>query len=241
MGAVKLLIVEDETVVAMDMADHLEDVGYEVVDTVIDYSGALEVLENQEVDFVLIDIMLGGSKDGIDLAKTIRERFDLPFIFLTSHSDKATVEAATATKPNGYLIKPFEVDHIYAAVEAAISNYSGNDKSTEEPEVLVKDSLFIKTDRLFVKVQISDILWFQSDGNYIKVVTSEHKHMIRSSFSSLLEKLPVKKFIKIHKSYYVNIDQVEAVNHTYVMINGHEIPLSRNYRDALYNSLNRIL
>ena len=242
MSKVKLLIVEDETVIAMDMVDILEDMGYEVADTVIDYSGAIEVLSDNDVivDVVIIDIMLGGAKDGIELAKTIRDKYDMPFIFLTSHSDKATVEAAAATKPNGYLIKPFDVDNVYVAIEAALANFSGEKKVELKQELLVKDSLFIKTDRYFEKVKITDILWLESDGNYVKVVTEKRKHLVRSSFSALLEKLSSKEFFKVHKSYYVNINRIDAVNQTAVIINEVEIPLSRNFKDALYAGLNSV-
>lgn len=233
----RLLIVEDEAVIAADMADMLEDFGYDIVDTVIDYSGAIAILDSEEVDLVIIDIMLGGSKSGIELAKAIRENYQLPFIFLTSHSDQATVESATATKPNGYLIKPFEVDNVYVAIEAALSNFFAERR---QKGFLITDSLFIKSDRAFVKVKFSDILWLEADGNYIKVITDGHKHLVRSSFGSLLEKLPLNKFFKIHKSFYVNIDKVEAVNHTFVIVKGTELPLSRNYKEQLHQGINRI-
>ncbi len=236
---VKLLIIEDESVIAMDMADMLADIGYEIVDTVPDYSGAIDILQNNDVDIAIIDIMLGGSKDGIELAKTIRLNYDIPFIFLTSHSDKATVESASTTKPNGYLIKPFDVDHVYVAIETALSNYVAQ-KNPSDP-LLVKDSLFIKSDRVYEKVRTEDILWLKAEGNYINVITSKKRHLVRSSFNNLIEKLPKNTFVKTHKSYYVNIHKIDAVNHTFIIINDTELPLSRNYKEFIHSSLNRIM
>lgn len=243
MGKVKILIVEDETVMAMDMRDILEDIGYEVVDAVIGYTEALEALEKELPDIVLLDIMLGGAKDGIDIAEVVRQKYDLPFIFITSNADQETVSRATATKPNGYLVKPFQASDIFTAIETALSNFAGADKQESRPEegLLVKDSIFVKTDRLFVKVKISDILWLESEGNYLKVITSQGKHLVRASFAEMLENLPENLFIKVHKSFVAALAKIDAVNHSFIIIEGHEVPLSRNYRDELYKGLKRIV
>ena len=85
------------------MQSMLEEIGYEIVDNVIVYEQAVEVLKTQQVDLVLIDIILASDKTGIDLGKHIRENYDIPFIFVTSNSDRATVENAKTVKPNVYL------------------------------------------------------------------------------------------------------------------------------------------
>lgn len=90
---IKILIVEDNVIIADDMQSMLEEIGYEVVGNVIVYEQAVEVLKKTPVDLALIDIMLASKKTGIDLGKHIREAYNIPFIFVTSNSDRATVES----------------------------------------------------------------------------------------------------------------------------------------------------
>ena len=127
---IKILIVEDNVIIADDMQSMLEEIGYEIVDNVIVYEQAVEVLKSQEVDLVLIDIILASDKTGIDLGKHIRDNYNIPFIFVTSNSDRATVENAKTVKPNGYLVKPFEQQDLYTSIEIALSNFEYAGKST---------------------------------------------------------------------------------------------------------------
>lgn len=132
------LIVEDEMVVARHLATILKKVGYGVCHTVTNVGDALSILEEGHPDVVLIDIMLNGERDGIDLAHELRTRYHLPFLFITSHADPTTVERAKATHPNGYLVKPFTPEEVYAATEVAIINYTnaqmGSRKWSIDPE-----------------------------------------------------------------------------------------------------------
>lgn len=125
---IKILIVEDNVIIADDMQSMLEEIGYEIVDNVIVYEQAVDVLKNNHVDLVLIDIILASDKTGIDLGKHIRETYNIPFIFVTSNSDRATVENAKTVKPDGYLVKPFEQQDLYTSIEIALSNFNYNKK-----------------------------------------------------------------------------------------------------------------
>lgn len=126
MTKLHVLIVEDEVIIAEDIASILRSLNYEVAGIALKYSQALDFLAKNTVDFVLLDIILGGNKTGIDLAQAINEQFKLPFIFLTSHADAATVKLAKAVKPRGYLLKPFSKDDLFTTLEIALS--SNDDK-----------------------------------------------------------------------------------------------------------------
>lgn len=126
----KVLIVEDEALVAADLQDIMEGLGYEIVGVARSLQEAEHVLETRAVDFVLLDIVLQGASDGIDLAHAIRRRYGLPFIFVTAHTDPATVRRARATQAYGYLVKPFTRESVFAAVEVAL----GHRADEAEPE-----------------------------------------------------------------------------------------------------------
>src|SRR5690606_2070980 len=122
-AGMKALIVEDEVLVAYDLGTMLDQVGYAVPAVATSVEEALEAVEQHSPDVVLIDIMLGGERDGIDLGRILHADYDLPFLYVTSHADRATVERAKATRPSGYLVKPFTESEVYAATEIALSHF----------------------------------------------------------------------------------------------------------------------
>jgi signal transduction histidine kinase len=123
MLAVKILIVEDEMVSAMSLAADLEDLDYEVVETATTGGEALQFASQLQPDLILMDINLSGSMDGIEAATEIRQRFNIPVVFLTSYSDGKTLARARQAGSFGYLLKPFKTPEVRAAIEIALSKY----------------------------------------------------------------------------------------------------------------------
>ncbi len=247
---VRILIVEDNVIIADDMQSMLEEIGYEIVDNVIVYEQAEEVLKTQKVDLVLIDIILASDKTGIDLGKHIRENYDIPFIFVTSNSDRATVENAKTVKPNGYLVKPFEQQDLYTSIEIALSNFtygSGENKAeanqVTEDDVpmsnsVLKDSIFVKKQHLYYRIQFGDIQFIKADNVYLEVNTVDKKFLVRSPLKDYLEKLPKNKFYRAHKSYIVNVDHIDAINSKDIMINNNLIPISKDFKEFIISAMN---
>lgn len=247
---IKILIVEDNVIIADDMQSMLEEIGYEIVDNVIVYEQAVEVLKTQQVDLVLIDIILASDKTGIDLGKHIRENYDIPFIFVTSNSDRATVENAKMVKPNGYLVKPFEQQDLYTSIEIALSNFiygkqgsggSLNEDLNEDVPMsnsILKDSIFVKKQHLYYRIQFGDIQFIKADNVYLEVNTVDKKFLVRSPLKDYLEKLPKTKFYRAHKSYIVNVDHIDAINSKDIMINNTLIPISKDFKEFIISAMN---
>ncbi|HSR60600.1 MAG TPA: response regulator [Robiginitalea sp.] len=246
---IKILIVEDNVIIADDMQSMLEEIGYEIVDNVIVYEQAIEVLRTKQVDLVLIDIILASDKTGIDLGKHIRDNYDIPFIFVTSNSDRATVENAKTVKPNGYLVKPFEQQDLYTSIEIALSNFthSNRDSSPDDREdssegiasnTLLKDSIFVKKQHLYYRIQFDDIQFIKADNVYLEVNTKDKKFLVRSPLKDYLEKLPKKKFFRAHKSYIVNVDHIDAINSKDILINNTLIPISKDFKEFIISAMN---
>lgn len=245
---IRILIVEDNVIIADDMQSMLEEIGYEIVDNVIVYEQAEEVLKTQEVDLVLIDIILASDKTGIDLGKHIRENYNIPFIFVTSNSDRATVENAKTVKPNGYLVKPFEQQDLYTSIEIALSNFSSNAKTSggdamDEEDIAVsnsilKDSIFVKKQHLYYRIQFGDIQFIKADNVYLEVNTVDKKFLVRSPLKDYLEKLPKNKFYRAHKSYIVNVDHIDAINSKDILINNTLIPISKEFKEFIISAMN---
>lgn len=237
MSEIKILIVEDELIIAEDMSSKLEQLGYDVVGIAINYDEAIEFIEEEGPDLVLLDIMIEGDKDGIDVGETITNSYSLPFIFITSHADKRTVSQAKKVKPSGYLVKPFEKDDLFTAIEIALTNY--NQPATRSQERKIKDCLFIKESNLYLKVKYSDILWMKAEGNYTMIYTEQRRHMVRKIIKEILDQVPG-EIMRLHKSYAVNINKIDAINSTFVLINETEIPLGKAYRDEIMKGVNSL-
>lgn len=234
MSVTNVLIVEDEFIIAEDTSETLHELGYHVIGSARNYDSAIEVLNSQQVDIVLIDINLGGEKDGIDLGETIRETYQLPFIFITSHADKTTVERAKHLKPNGYLVKPFDKKDLYTSIEIALSNFSKNtdDAISPQNETENKDSIFIKDGSAFVKLKFKDIWLVKSDANYVSIKTEHKKHLIRKTLKEFGLILPQHLFFQVHKSFIINLSCIDSVHSDHVMVKQQEVPIGREYKEA---------
>lgn len=124
MSRYKILIVEDEPIIAENISLYLDNNDFEVSGIAYDAEEAFEQLKVNTPDAVILDINLESDRDGIDIADTINKNFHLPFLFLTSYSDKNTLDRAKRVKPDGYIVKPFNERTILASLEIAISNYA---------------------------------------------------------------------------------------------------------------------
>ncbi|MGF1556782.1 response regulator transcription factor [Paucihalobacter sp.] len=127
----KILIVEDEGLIAEDIKTNLERLGHTVVGIVMNGDRALDAIANPDIDLVLLDINIKGSLDGIDLATLIKEKYRIPFIYLTASSDDYTLEKAKATLPYGYIVKPFNEFDLKVNIDVALHKHnSETQKST---------------------------------------------------------------------------------------------------------------
>lgn len=244
MDKVKILIVEDEVLIAESLREILEGLGYEVTGHAMRAKEALKLIEKDQPDIAILDINLKGVEDGIWLADQIRQNYSFPYIFLTSFGNRTTVEQAVKTKPYGYLIKPFKKVDIYSAIEVALSNFAQADASENggaekltSSQIVTKNSLFIKEDYLFRKLMFDDILFIKADDNYLEIHTTEKRHVIKSTMKDFLKKLPEDSFMQTHRSWVVQLEKVESFGPNFVNVAKKEIPISATYKETLVERL----
>jgi two-component system, response regulator PdtaR len=122
----RILIVEDEPLIAEDIADLCRLNGYEVCGTAYSAGAALNMIDQYRPGLVLLDINLEDTVSGLDIAAHLREKYAIPFIFLTSYSDKDTLARAKYTTPLGYIVKPFNKEQLYSTIEIAWAQLQKN-------------------------------------------------------------------------------------------------------------------
>ncbi len=127
----KILIVEDEVLIAEDLHDVLIDLGYDVAGICYDSESALDAIYRGRPDMVLLDINIRGTRDGIEVAEIINEKYQIPFVYLSSLSDRDTLSRAKVTRPRGYLVKPFKDRDLMTTIETAIFNHTSDLKQKE--------------------------------------------------------------------------------------------------------------
>ncbi|WP_298419367.1 response regulator [uncultured Kordia sp.] len=238
MNTVKILVVEDEIIIADHLCDTLNDLGYEALEPAINYTEAITMIEAEKPDLAILDIQLSGRKTGIDIAEKIRKDYDFPFIFLTSNSDPLTVSEAKKVMPPAYLVKPFTKDELYTSIEIALYNYSKRVGEVDEEELIIKDAFFIKDKNIFIKLRFEEILFIKSEHVYAEIqLKNNQKHVIRGNLNKIITKLN-QKFARVHRSYIVNLDYLEQIDHNTIVIEKQPIPIGKKYKEDLLGKIN---
>ncbi len=132
----KILVVEDEIIVAADLKNKLEKMGYTIIDTATTGHDAVKKSGETKPDLVLMDIMLKGEMDGIDAAQQIRDLYDIPIVYLTAYFDDETLERAKVTEPFGYVLKPFDDMGIQSVIEMAIYKHQVEQRLKKQAKIL---------------------------------------------------------------------------------------------------------
>ena len=249
---INILIVEDESIVALDLATALHQDGYEVIGIADHAEEAIRLFNQHAVDIVLMDIQLAGPKDGIDTVVDLMKIRQTPVIYLTAFTDNATVERVKHTYPFAFLVKPYQVSNVRIAVELALNSFAlrkaaheqsstppatTGEAPTKEPILQMGDCVFIKYNYQFVKVRLTDILFVRADRNHISLHTSDKKFVLRLSLSQLFDRLLFDRLIRIHRSYAVNIDAIQSFTEQTVLTGKGEFPISRNYKEDFLRKL----
>ena len=244
-GSVKIMIVEDESIVAMDLAMRLQKAGYEVVGMADNSDDALTLFKEEEPDLVLMDININGEKDGIETAKLLKKVRDVPLIFLTAFSQSENVNRAKEANPSAYLVKPFNNDSLYTSIEIAIHNFAllkpvaapapvkevAAEDATKEPLLFFNNYFFVKNNYRLSKIAVSDLLFVESDNNYIRIITRDKKITLRVSLQTFSDTIKHQHLIRVHRGFIVNLQHVDDFNEETLKIGKHEIPVGRTYKD----------
>ena len=130
----RILIVEDDAIVAMTIEDSLHEMGYSVVGRAANANDAIKIAEDEKPDLILMDIRIQGDRDGIEAASEISRAYNIPIIYLTAYADKELLDRAKQTEPYGYIIKPYDERDLQSVIEMARYKYIVDKKHLEAEE-----------------------------------------------------------------------------------------------------------
>lgn len=241
MASLSVMVVEDRPLTAEDIRYTLTELGYEVVAVVHSGGEALEALEKHKPDLVMLDIDLGDGMNGISVGRIIQNSHQIPFLYLTARADQATLEEAKATQPVAYIVKPFTPNDLRAAIEIAMFNVAGGQTASyQQPEptqseTIVRggETLFIKSKGRYEKIRQEDILWVEAEDTYARIRTAEKPYLVSYTLKAVSERLTHPELIRVHRSYIVNVQQVQAIEDNMLIIGDKLIPVSKSYREVV--------
>lgn len=229
----QILIVEDEAIIAQDIALTLKKAGYSIAGIAHSAEKAIEILNTTPPALALLDIQIKGNINGLMLASIIKDQYKLPFIFLTSYTDGDTLQRVTELKASGFIVKPFDDKELCVNVELAIERYKSEQTDTTEWPRSNEDHFFVKRESELLKVKREDILYAQAFDNYCYLITEQQKFLIPHTLKSVEEKLSNHNFLRSHRSYLINLASIDVIGEDYVEINKQRIPLGRQTKPEL--------
>lgn len=191
---------------------------------------AQQYLIEHPADLILLDIELPGMS-GIDFLEKIPV---LPqILFTTSHEDYAF--QAFEYDVTDYLKKPISIERFDRAIEKCIKVA---ERKQEQVDLSRAKEIYVKVDRKLVRVPFDEVLYFENAGDYISVVTTTDKYLIYGTIKSLDQRLAYPRFIKVHRSYIINLDYVKDIEDSSLIISDKVIPISRAHKAGLLSTIN---
>ena len=187
---------------------------------------ATDWLRNNNTELIFLDIHLPKLK-GMAFLKTL---IDPPAVIVTTAYHQYAVEGFNLNVTD-YLLKPFEFERFLIAVNKVKTEQTENRKSNEIQEI--KDFIFLNAERKRVKILFSEIVYIESQLEYIKIITTKKEYVSRMSTHEMESLLPANLFKRIHRSFIVSINKIESYTAEMVEVNGVSIPIGRGYRDII--------
>jgi DNA-binding LytR/AlgR family response regulator len=252
MEKLNIFIVEDESIVAKDIQNSLTKLGYNVVGIANNGNDAIERITELVPDLVLMDIMIKGDLTGIDVSEKIKEKINVPIIFLTAYADEGTLAKAKITEPYGYILKPFKEIDLHSTIEMAVYKHEKDAAVLKERDLLYamvenkddanKDILFVKANSRLVKVHLKDIYFVEALKDYVIINTQNTRYTVHSTMKEIDKKLGNVEFARIHRSFIARLDKIQSIDSQNVILENDKkvIPVGGSYREELMQKLNML-
>ncbi len=224
-------IVEDDPISSAIVQGLAEKTGLlDVMSSFHSPGQAIPWLVDNEVDLLFLDVEMPGMT-GLDMARTLWYK---PEIIVISGNPNYAVEAFDLAVTD-YLVKPVKD---YSRFLAAVNKVVVKKKLSEGKDKATNENLFVKVDSLLLKLDTETILWVEAFGDYIKIQTAEKTYTVYATLKKLEEKLDSQKFVKVHRSFIVNVTKITSIDPNNLEINKKIIPVSGTYKDALLEKIN---
>ncbi len=229
MSKIKCIIVEDEPLAVKVLSDYISQVPFlELQGTFKDAILATDYLRNNYTDLIFLDIHLPKLK-GMAFLKTLTQP---PAVIITTAYHQYAVEGFDLNVTD-YLLKPFEFERFLIAVNKVQSGEL--EKQLLNESATVKDYLFLNVQKKKVKILFSEIIYIESQREYIKIITTKREYISKMGTHEIEDLLPSNLFKRIHRSFIISVSKIDSYTAEMVEVNGVSIPIGRGYKDVIEN------
>lgn len=230
-----VFILEDNPITARDLKEIIELQNMEILGVCYSGEEAMDVIHNIHPDILLVDIKLKGPMTGIEFVHQVSELRNIPVVYLTANSDRQTVKSAIETVPAAFITKPFDEKDLVIAIELAFKNHAA--KSISANGHSKTPYIFIKGTDQFEKVAIDDIHYLEAEGSYSKVFTYNKEYLLSGNLNQY--KNLCQNFLRIHRSYIVNINNITGIDSNHVFVKEKALPIGRSHKDQIKDVLKK--
>ena len=218
---------------AEDLAEFLRESGFHICGIAISAEECFGAIKVDRPDILLIDIFLKGSLNGTEIAALLNEKDGFPFIFLTANTDETTIQKALAQNPGAYISKPFNKADVRVAIELVFQKHNTLVIQKEAGSVNKLDHIFVKEGTLYRRIDLDTILYIEAKGSYSTIVSTTKSYTLSYNLNHFSTQVRGHSFRKVHRSFIVNMKNVEAFDNNSLMIHGRTIPVSKQYQKEI--------
>ncbi|XMO86984.1 LytTR family transcriptional regulator DNA-binding domain-containing protein [Algibacter sp. AS12] len=243
---IKILIVEDEMIIAANISLQLTSIGYDVTGIMPKGEDALVHITQSKPDLILLDINLKGELSGIETAQIIQQEHNIPIIYVTANADTSHFNEAKATKPYAFISKPFKKIDLQRAIELTVKRIqseneekalTGDEKASS---FILSDCIFVRHQEKMVRVNIKDIFYIEAERNYCRIYCKDKVYLLATTLKDMGEKLPNQHFIRVHRSFIVNLSNIDEIATSHIVISKKAIPISSESKKLLLQLIQKV-
>lgn len=219
----RILIIDKDIPFSKHVKKVLE--GFKLNDLTVCHSAneGISLLKRYDFSIVLLDLLESGIEESMSVVNFIKEQVHIPFVFISSQVGQKIIDRIVGVQPSGYLVKPFLPVNLYITINMAVQRF----QELEKRSIVIQDK---GSDLYFAPM---DIIWAQSMGNYLEIKTREKIYRVRYTMQKFEELLDASTFIRIHRSYIVNLQYVNEIKREYIVVQRDKLPISRGMKDKI--------
>jgi DNA-binding LytR/AlgR family response regulator len=239
---INILAIEDDPIQAQSLELTVAAAGHQLVKVVDNGADALALHKFVKPDLVLMDIVIKGDLNGIEVAERMNDFRPTPIIFVTSRTDQSAFDQAKTVIPLAFLTKPVGETNLIHAIELAIGRINSRAQYRWENDVVFNDSFFVKDQNRLIKIKFVDIIQAIVEGKHVNIITADKSVQVRIALKDLEKQMPANTFLRVHRNHLVNkamIDNIDLENNV-VHLSSHAVPLGATYRDFVLKQLNTL-
>ena len=217
---IRILIVDDEVLIAETLKDYLQKLGYKQIKMTHSKKETFELLSFWKPHVALLDIRMEELYDGLEIGEQFKSEYKIPFMYVTAHSDMEMTQRILKSKPDGYITKPIRINELMVNLGMVIQRFH-----EVQNEVLIE----FKNGYDLERIHLSELKYIKAEGNYVEIYLQSRKLLVRNTLEAILQEMNNELIVRIHRSFAINTQKIKKRSTLEVDLGDIQLPISRSY------------